>query len=143
MVAFLVVFEHPGPGHFPDLVEIPKKPGIENLCSIGSVEAFDIRVLVWLSGLDVVDQDAMVSAPGRKRLAQELRTVVGAQHIGQAAFRCQLFEHPDQARARQRGIDFNLQRLPVEVIQDVECPEPHTLIQRIAHEVGRPHLVGT
>ena len=78
MVPLLVVFEHPGPSHFPNLLQIAEHPGIEDLCAVGPVEAFDVRVLVWLAGLDVVDQDPVVSASGRKRFAKKFRAVVGA-----------------------------------------------------------------
>lgn len=86
MVSFLVVFEHPGPGHFPDLVQIPKQPGIEDFCAVGLVEAFDVRILVGLPGLNVVDLDTVVGSPSRKRLTEKFWAIVGAQHIGQATF---------------------------------------------------------
>ena len=79
--------------------------------------------------------------PGRKALTQELRAVVGTQHIRQSPGRFQLLEHANQAHTGQRGIDLDGQGLPVEVIQHMEGPKPHAVVQRITHEVGRPDLI--
>lgn len=77
MISLLVVLEHPGPGELANFVERSKQPGVEHLCSIGSIKSLDVGVLVRLTGLDIVDQDAMVLAPADKSLAEEPRAVVG------------------------------------------------------------------
>jgi hypothetical protein len=41
---------------------------------------------------------------------------------------------------RSRGVDFNTHGFPVEVIDHVEQPESPALIERIAHEIRRPHV---
>src|SRR3546814_801502 len=50
----------------------------------------------------------------------------------------ELFEDADQARGRDRGIDLNVQRLAVEVVDHVEGAEAAAAGQRISHEVRRP-----
>ena len=82
MVSLLVVLEHPGPSHFPDLIQIPEQPSIEYLCAVGPVEAFDIGVLVWLSRLDVTDLDVVLLTPVYERLAGQFGSVVTADRFG-------------------------------------------------------------
>src|SRR3546814_20505387 len=50
----------------------------------------------------------------------------------------ELFEDADQARGRDRGIDLNVQRLAVEVVDHAEGAEAAAAGQRISHEVRRP-----
>lgn len=59
MVSFLVVLDHPAPGHFPDLTEILEQPSVQHFISIGSVETRDVGVLVGLSGFNEVDEDTV------------------------------------------------------------------------------------
>ena len=53
-----------------------------------------------------------------------------------------LLEHAHEAGGVDRGVDLDMQGLPVEVIDDVEGPEAPAAGQRIAHEVHRPDGVG-
>lgn len=142
MVSLFVVFEHPGPADFADFIKIAEQPGVGHLVAVAAVEAFDVGVLVWLARLDVVDHHAVRFAPRGEHLAQELGAIVSAQHVRQAAFGLQLFEHAHQPFTGERGIDLDAQRFTVEVIEHVEGPEPYAVVKRIAHEVGGPHLVG-
>src|SRR3546814_2113820 len=103
----------------------------------GPVEAFDIGVLVGLARLDVTDGHAVELGPLHEGFAQELRAVVGAQDLRQAVVGLELFEDADQARGRDRGIDLNVQRLAVEVVDHVEGAEAAAAGQRISHEVDR------
>lgn len=82
MIAFLVVFQHPGPADLPDLVQVPEQPGIQHFLPVAAVEALNIRILVRLAWLDVIQQDAVVSAPVRKRFTQELRAVIPVEYMG-------------------------------------------------------------
>src|SRR5690606_15762295 len=104
----------------------------------GPVEAFDVGVLVGLAWLDVPDGHAVELGPLHEGLAQELRAVVGAQDLRQAVVALELLEDADQARGGDRGVDLDVQRLAVEVVDYVEGPEATATGQRIGHEVGRP-----
>src|SRR3546814_1156093 len=95
--------------------------------------AYEMRISDWSSDvcssdlLDVTDGHAVELGPLHEGFAQELRAVVGAQDLRQAVVGLELFEDADQARGRDRGIDLNVQRLAVEVVDHVE-------------EIGRAHV---
>jgi hypothetical protein len=57
-----------------------------------AVEALDVGVLHRLAGLDEAQLDAVAGRPGLHRPARELRAVVGADDLGQAAFGLDLVE---------------------------------------------------
>ena len=135
VVTLFVVFKHPCPCDFTHFIQVPEQPGVQHLGPVAAVESLNIRVLIRLARFDVVNHDIVVIAPVREYLTPELRAVVRAQHLWQAAFVLELFEHTHQARARQRCIDLNLQCLPVEVIQYIKGPEANTVIQGVTHKI--------
>jgi MoxR-like ATPase len=47
----------------------------------------------------------------------------------------ELLEDADQARGRDRRVDFDVQRLAVEVVNHVEIPKPATTRERVSHEI--------
>jgi hypothetical protein len=49
---------------------------IEDLRPIRAIEAFDVRILIRLPGLDVVHGDAVLRAPIDQRLRRKLGTIV-------------------------------------------------------------------
>lgn len=53
---------------------------------MGSVEAFDVRILVRFARLDVLDGHAGILRPAGECLAEELRAVDVSQDLGQAMF---------------------------------------------------------
>jgi hypothetical protein len=63
VVSFFVVFEHPVPGDFSDLVQIPEQPSVQNLVPIGPIETLNIGVLIRLSGFNVINENNAVLAP--------------------------------------------------------------------------------
>ena len=65
--AFFVVGDHPVMNDVADLGEGVKEVGIENFPTEGSIEAFDISILGWLAGLDVMKPHAVGFGPGKKR----------------------------------------------------------------------------
>ena len=98
MRSLLVVLDHPPPGGFPNVVEAREQILVEHLLAEGTVESFDEGVLVGFAGLDVLDRHALALGPLLEVLAQEVRSIVGTQHLRQSTFALELFEHPDQAR---------------------------------------------
>jgi hypothetical protein len=74
------------------------------LISEAAVEAFDVRVLHWLAGLDEAQFHAVPGRPGLHRPASELRTVVGADDLRQAALGLDLVEHPRHVQRWDRAI---------------------------------------
>lgn len=85
MVSFFVVFEHPCPGNFTFLIEIPEQPSAQHFGSIRTIEAFDKRILIRFTGLDVVEHDAVFFTPTDKDFAQKFGPIVGSQNIRQTA----------------------------------------------------------
>ena len=141
MGTLLVVLEHPPPGGLADILEAPEQVLVEHLLPERAIESFDVGVLIGLAGLDVLDSHALVLGPFGEGFAQELRAVVGSQHLRKATLALEPLEDPDQAQRRDRSIDLDVQRLSVEVVLDVERPEPAAASQRVGHEVRRPHRV--
>jgi hypothetical protein len=47
----------------------------------------------------------------------------------------QSLKDPHQAHRRDRGVDLNVQRLAIKIVNDVEGSEASAVEQRIAHEV--------
>lgn len=76
MGTFLVVHDHPFLSDLSDLVKTLEQISVQYLLPIGSVEAFDVGVLIGLPRLYVADLDVVLIAPVYKDLAQQLRTVV-------------------------------------------------------------------
>ncbi len=64
---------------------------------MGSVEAFDVRILVRFARLDVLDGHAGILRPAGECLAEELRAVDVSQDLGQAMFSLQSLRDPKQA----------------------------------------------
>jgi len=141
MRALLVVLDHPPVGGFPHLGKISKEIQIEYLLPIGAVEALDIGILVRFAGLNVQNEHSGGFIPGHEVSTQEFGSVIYTQHIRQAPFAAELLKHPDEPAAGDRGVDLDSQTFPVEVVDDVERPEPFTDMERIAHKVCRPDLV--
>ena len=83
MISLLVVLEHPRSAVLSKFVEVSEQSGIEYFLPVRATKMLDKSVLVRLSRLNVVDQDASGFAPVRKRFAQELRAIIGPQHIRQ------------------------------------------------------------
>jgi hypothetical protein len=135
MGALLVVVEQPPVRCFAHIVEAGKQVLVQDLLAEGPVEAFDVGVLVGLAGLDVPDGHTVELGPLHEGLAQKLRAVVGAQDLRQAVVALELLEDANQARGRDRRVDFDMQRLAVEVVNHVESPEPATARERVSHEI--------
>ena len=53
---FFVVAEHPGPADVSDLPEGREDVRVEHFFAEAAVEAFDVRILIRLAGLDVVQE---------------------------------------------------------------------------------------
>ena len=63
--------------HFFDGVE---EVLIEPVVSHGTIEAFDVGVLLRLSRLDVIDLNLLLGSPAQKRVADVLGAIVTANH---------------------------------------------------------------
>jgi hypothetical protein len=52
---------------------------VEDFGSVASIEALDVRVLIGLTGLDVVNRHAVLGAPIHEALSGEFGTVVPSE----------------------------------------------------------------
>ena len=73
-----VVDAQPLVGHSPQLGDRFKQVRIQHLGSVASIEALDIRVLIWLPGSDVVRCHAVLGTPVDEGLRGEFGAVVDA-----------------------------------------------------------------
>lgn len=141
MGSLLVVLEHPPPSGLAHILEAPEEVLVEHFLPERAVEPLDVGVLVRLAGLDVLDRHALILGPLGEGFTQELRPVIGSKHLRQATLALEPPEDPDQAQRGDRRIDFDVQRLAIEVVLDVERPEPAPASERVGHEIRRPHRV--
>ena len=68
-----VVDPQPGVGERAQLGDRFEEMGIEDLRSVAAIEAFDVRVLVGLAWLDVVNRHAVLGTPIDEGLGREFR----------------------------------------------------------------------
>ena len=81
MVSFFVVFEHPVPGDFSDLVQIPEQPSVQNLIPIGPIESLNIGILIRLSWFNVINENTVLLAPIGEHTAEKFRAIVCSQYV--------------------------------------------------------------
>ena len=132
----MVVAVHPVLGHAPDLGQGLKDVAVQDFCSIGTVEAFDIGILGRLARLDELKGDGVTLSPVSQSFADELRAVVHPKPLGLATQFNELIQCPNHPGRRQAGVDLNAKRLPVVVIHHIEGPKAPSAPQAIGHEVG-------
>ena len=78
-----VVDPQPGVGQRPQFRDRLEEMRIEDLGPIAAIEAFDVRVLIGLARLDVVNRRAVLGAPIDEGLRGEFGAVVDAERDGQ------------------------------------------------------------
>jgi len=103
----LVVVDHPPVGGFPNFGQGAEQVKAEHFISIGSVESFDISVLVWFSGLNVVNHHAGRLGPGDKVAAEKLWAVIGPKNIGEPPFGAQPFKYSNKSLAGYGCVDLH------------------------------------
>ena len=116
----MVVAVAPVFGHSANLLQCGEHEAVQNLGAEGPVEALDVGILGWLSGLDVDEIDTVILGPLLQCLADEFRTIVQAQPFGRPAQFDQFVQGADDASRRQARVDFDLHRFPVEIVIDIE-----------------------
>ena len=138
MRAFLVVFGDPSTCDLADLVKRFEHVSIKSLVPVGSIEAFDECVLIRLARLDVVEPNALVSAPTGKHLREVFRAVVQADRVGFASPLHQPIQRVHHPGTGYVGVNHDVQGLAYTLIRDVQRAKATTVMQRVGHEVHRP-----
>lgn len=119
------------------LIEILEEPCVKDLLTVCPIEALDERILIRFSGLNVADKHPMALSPLCEDFTEKLRAVVYTNHVRQRSLCADLLEDTNQARSSDRGVNLDGDGLTVEVIDDIEDPEPRTTVQRVGNEVRR------
>ena len=94
MWSVVVVILHPFFGNFAELIEVLELVCVQYILAESAIEPFDERILHGASRLDVLNDDAVLSAPIDKHPAGELRAVVNADFSRLAVFANRPFQHP-------------------------------------------------
>ena len=103
-----------------------------------AVEPLHVGVLLRLARLDVFEPDAPFLSPVPNGFADVLRAVVAPDHLGLDSLANDLFQGPDHALRWQSEVHLDAQRLPVEVVDDVEQPKAASIRQLVVHAVHGP-----
>ena len=116
--------------------------GIEDLGAIAAIEAFDVRVLIGLAGLDVVNRHAVLGAPIHKGLGGEFGAVVDADGRRAAVDGHQFVER----RASPAGWAARVPSRSPSLLDSlhrcmVSKPHAPAVVERLGHEIERPGLV--
>jgi len=83
------------------VVQVAEPVGIQAFVAQATVKGFDDAVLHRLAGLDVIEPDPFVVAPGLKPAGTKLRTVIGTNHLWWRPFVKDLFERRRHSPCRQ------------------------------------------
>lgn len=113
-------------GHSASVVEGLEVVAGEDFGPEGSIESLDVGVLGRFARLDVDERDAVTGRPVLQGLTDEFRPVVESQALRLVAGLDHFVERKDDPGGRQTGVDLDPQRFAVEVVVDVERPEPPT-----------------
>ena len=76
-----IVAHQPGGGELVDILRRREDVRVEDFGALAAVEAFDVGVLLRLSGLDIVDGDVLLRAPAGERDGRQLGAVVHANRL--------------------------------------------------------------
>ena len=136
-----VVGREPLVGKLLHLADRREDVRVEDFLAIGPVKALDEGVLIGLARLDVAERDPVHRAPRREGLGGELGTVVEPEGLGPAVKQAHLFEDAHHASRRDRRADLDRERFPVRLVEDVECAEAASAVERILHEIEGPDPV--
>lgn len=142
MRAFFVVADEPLVDVLAHLAQRGEHMGVEHFVAEAAVEAFDVAVLHGAAGLDVKEPNVVLFTPGDELGGDELGSVVDPDLSGQRMAVLELFEQPDDALGRQRGVDLDGQGLAHAFVEDVERAVAFAAPKRVVHEVHRPLETG-
>src|SRR5271169_2951381 len=136
-----VVVEPPGRDGSDGIRQAHKPVLVQTLIPELPVKALHESVLHGFSGLDEPQLDAAAIGPLVEHAAPELGTVVEDERSGQSPPLHHSFQYPHHAGSRDRAADLNRDRLPREIIDDVQRPKGSSIRERVGGEVDRPPLI--
>ena len=119
-----VVVDPPGFDDASGIIQPIEEVFVEALIAQATIEALDEGVLGGLAGRDIVPLDLGVLDPFEDRVTGQFGAIVRDNHLWFSSTHDQLGQLADNAQSGQRDIDHNRQRLPREVIDDAQRPDP-------------------
>src|SRR5690606_29212580 len=139
--AFVIVRPHPFGCRLLNVVQaVPVVLG-QPLVTNRAIKPLHIRVLLWLTGLDIFKPNTAAYSPGDDRRTEVFRPVVAPNGDGFSAPIDDLFKRTYHPFRRQREVHLNTERLAVEVINHVQQPYATAINELVVHEIHRPDLV--
>lgn len=111
---------------------------VQYLGPIRFVESFKKCVLPEFSQLDKQDSNLRGLRPGLKRFSEKFLHIVYPDLVGKAS---QYLQNPNQKERRMAGINLIRQDFPVEIIDNMEHPEPLDGPKTVGHKFHRPSSI--
>src|SRR5690606_23298234 len=117
--AFVIVRPHPFCCCLLNVVQaVPVVLG-QPLVTNRAIKPLHIRVLLWLTWLDIFKPNTATYSPGDDRRTEVFRPVVAPNGDGFSAAIDELFKRAYHSFRRQREVQLNTKRLAVDVVNDV------------------------
>jgi len=112
-----------------------EKASIQDILPVSPIEALDVSILGWFSGLNEGPFNLMFCCPVGQLLGDELGAVVDTQLFGQSAPEGQHIQDADDPHSWYGGVDFNPQSFSVEIIENVQGSDGTAAGQAVMHEI--------
>lgn len=106
-----------------------------------AIEAFDVAILGWLTGIYEVQLDLVSLGLDIQWLHSELRSIVNLKQLGLTEPLGDLVQGAYHPFTAQAGVDLNAQAAAGEDIHNVQGTETASVAKPVAGKVHRPHLV--
>lgn len=106
-----------------------------------AVEAFDMAVLHWFPGSNVVQRNSPVGCPLVQHPADELRPIIDPDARWRPTLHQQPFEHPNHARTRQRPRHLNSMTFARVCVDQGQRTKRVPRRRSVMHNVHRPLLI--
>lgn len=96
---------------------------IQDLISVGLVEAFDIGILCRFPRRDISKIDLVYPAPDFSDICYKLRSIIHADFLRLSIAVHQMVQYPGYPRTFQAVICLNVQNFPVIIINHIKTAE--------------------
>jgi len=114
---------------------------VEQIPAHGSMEGFDVPILLWSSFFDGAWIDALTGQPDAQLAGDELATVVGADDARPTVCSKQPFEVLLDFAGADRSIDQHAHVTARVLVNDIQDAIGRSVARDIVFEVQRPHVV--
>ena len=137
----LVVFAPPGRDLAPRVKQVVEPADVQELVPHSAVKTLQPAVLHRSARLDVKGLNLVLHAPSQKVPAGQLRAVVTANPLRQAALSCDRLQHPRDPRAGEAGVHLQRQALSRERIGHAQHADGAAAFHPVGNKIQCPLLV--